>query len=73
MTLESRILAISDQFAGMTERRPYHPGYEAPAALELLRKSVPAKLDPQSFAALESLVGVFGSLTPSPDLTLEVA
>jgi putative nucleotidyltransferase with HDIG domain len=57
MTLESRILAIADQFAGMTERRPYHAGYQAASALELLRRRVPAEVDSQCFEALETLVG----------------
>lgn len=55
-TLESRILAIADVFAGMTERRPYHPGYEPAEALELIRKRVPEKVDERCFEALEMIV-----------------
>jgi putative nucleotidyltransferase with HDIG domain len=56
LSLESRLLAISDQFAGMTERRAYDPGYTPAEALELIRESVPAKLDATCFAALKALV-----------------
>lgn len=64
MTLESRILATSDQFAGMTERRPYHPGYDEAGALALLAKNVPAKIDRECFEALEAVVHA-GRLRPA--------
>jgi putative nucleotidyltransferase with HDIG domain len=72
-TLESRMLAMADQFAGMTERRPYHPGYEPAEALELMRKRVPAKLDRQCFEALEVLVrSDVRDVLPIPDPLLEL-
>ncbi|HVG27568.1 MAG TPA: HD domain-containing phosphohydrolase [Acidobacteriaceae bacterium] len=55
-TLESRLLALADQFAGMTERRPYDPGHPPERALDLLRKSVPRRLDAVCFEALEACV-----------------
>lgn len=72
-TLESRILAIADVFAGMTERRPYHPGYEPAEALELIRKRVPARLDAKCFEALETLVrSEAGEAPPGLDPLLEL-
>jgi putative nucleotidyltransferase with HDIG domain len=72
-TLESRILAIADVFAGMTERRPYHPGYEPAEALELIRARVPGKLDRRCFEALETLVRCGEREAPLiPDLLLEL-
>jgi HD-GYP domain-containing protein (c-di-GMP phosphodiesterase class II) len=72
-SFESRLLAMADQFAGMTERRPYHPGYEPAEALELMRTRVPAKLDPECFEALERLVrGDVGHAQLQPDFLLEL-
>lgn len=74
MTLESKILALADQFGGMTERRPYHPGYDACTALEMIRKLVPTKFDPECFDALELLVASgLSAAQLTADLIFELA
>jgi putative nucleotidyltransferase with HDIG domain len=73
-TLESRILVLADQFAGMTEKRPYHPGYDAESAVELIRTRVPGKVDERCFAALEFLVRAGMSADQlTSDLLVELA
>lgn len=67
LTLESRILALADQFAGMTEIRPYHAGYTPHEALELIWQRVPTGLDPVCFEALAAMIG--GTCPQPPQAT----
>ena len=55
-SLESRLIAMSDQFAAMIEVRPYHPGYAPEEALARMPAFVPGKLDGVCLEALEAMV-----------------
>lgn len=56
ISLESRIIALSDCYAAMAEDRPYRVGLAASDILEILAYDVPHKLDASCFEALRRLV-----------------
>jgi putative nucleotidyltransferase with HDIG domain len=56
MSLESRLIAMADAFAAMTEERPYRPARDPRAILQIIARSVPQEMDPLCFEALEALV-----------------
>ena len=68
ISLESRIIAISDCYAAMAEDRPYRPGLEADHILAIIAEDVPHKLDATCFAALSSAVSRWDSSMPVPTL-----
>jgi HD-GYP domain-containing protein (c-di-GMP phosphodiesterase class II) len=51
-----RVLAVADVYEALISERPYRPAYTPKVALELMATDVPARLDPDAFAALKSLV-----------------
>jgi putative two-component system response regulator len=51
-----RVLAIADVYEALISDRPYRPAYAPEAALDVMRPDVPRGLDPDAFAALETLV-----------------
>ena len=51
-----RVLAVADVFEALIAERPYRPAYTSTAALELMAADVPARLDPDAFAALQGLL-----------------
>ncbi len=57
LTMPMRVLAVADVFEALIAERPYRPAYTSDAALELMAADVPARLDPEAFAALQGLVG----------------
>jgi HD-GYP domain-containing protein (c-di-GMP phosphodiesterase class II) len=68
LTLPMRVLAVADVYEALVSDRPYRPAYYSDDAVELIRSDVPARFDPDAFAALEALlqrraVGVPGELT----------
>lgn len=52
LSLDSRILAIADVFAALSEKRPYRKNLEIGQVINILEKDVPNKLDPDCFEAL---------------------
>ena len=56
ISLESRIIALSDCYAAMAEDRPYRVGLAASDILEILAYDVPHRLDSGCFEALRRLV-----------------
>jgi putative nucleotidyltransferase with HDIG domain len=56
MSVESRLIAMADAFAAMTEERPYRPARDPRAILQIIARSVPQEMDARCFAALEALV-----------------
>jgi HD-GYP domain-containing protein (c-di-GMP phosphodiesterase class II) len=56
LTPAIRVLAIADVYEALVSDRPYRPAYTPEAALEVMRPDVPRGLDPDAFAALETLV-----------------
>ena len=56
ISLESRIIALSDCYAAMAEDRPYRVGLASSDILTILAYDVPQKLDGHCFEALQRLV-----------------
>jgi HD-GYP domain-containing protein (c-di-GMP phosphodiesterase class II) len=56
LTMPMRVLAVADVYEALVSDRPYRPAYASDAALELMRRDVPYRLDPDAFAALQTLV-----------------
>ncbi len=56
ISLESRVIALSDCYAAMAEDRPYRVGMAANDILAILAQDVPHKLDGACFEALKRLV-----------------
>jgi HD-GYP domain-containing protein (c-di-GMP phosphodiesterase class II) len=49
---DARLLTTADMYGALTEDRPYRAGLSREAALAILAKDVPHKLDPACYAAL---------------------
>jgi putative nucleotidyltransferase with HDIG domain len=56
-TMPMRVLAVADVYEALVSERPYRRAYMPEVALELMGADVPARLDPDAFAALRALVG----------------
>jgi HD-GYP domain-containing protein (c-di-GMP phosphodiesterase class II) len=56
LTMPMRILAVADVYEALISDRPYRAAYLPDAALDLMRSDVPARLDPDAFAALEAFL-----------------
>jgi putative nucleotidyltransferase with HDIG domain len=52
LSLETRILTVSDIYGALIEDRPYRPGYSHEQAIEIMMREGPGKLDADCFAAL---------------------
>lgn len=52
LSLDSRIVALADVFAALSEKRPYRTNLEIGQVIDILEKEVPNKLDPDCFEAL---------------------
>jgi HD-GYP domain-containing protein (c-di-GMP phosphodiesterase class II) len=57
LTLPMRVLAVADVFEALTAERPYRHALAEDDALDIVRLDVPTRLDPDAFAALETVVG----------------
>jgi HD-GYP domain-containing protein (c-di-GMP phosphodiesterase class II) len=56
LTVPMRVLAVADVYEALTAERPYRRAWSSQRALEIIRGEVPRGLDPESFAALQTLV-----------------
>jgi putative nucleotidyltransferase with HDIG domain len=56
MSLESRLIAMADAFAAMTEERPYRAARDPRAILQIIARGVPQEMDAACFEALRTLV-----------------
>jgi putative nucleotidyltransferase with HDIG domain len=65
LTMSMRVLAVADVYEALISERPYRAAYPQETALELIAAEVPAKLDPDAFAALETLVAERDWSTPN--------
>jgi HD-GYP domain-containing protein (c-di-GMP phosphodiesterase class II) len=63
LTMSMRVLAIADVYEALTAERPYRSAFGAAAALDIMRREVPGRLDPDAFAALTTLLGDGGGGT----------
>lgn len=64
LSLESRVIALSDCYAAMAENRPYRPGLDPKDILAELGKDVPGKFDGSCYAALQSQVSRWNGNMP---------
>lgn len=65
LSLESRLLSLSDCFTALAEDRPYRGPLPLPEVLAILRKDAPQKLDADLLCALEGLVQRWGDTLPA--------
>jgi len=56
LSVESRIVAVADVFAALSEDRPYRAGIELDETLSIMSKLIPTQLDESCFEALVSVV-----------------
>jgi HD-GYP domain-containing protein (c-di-GMP phosphodiesterase class II) len=56
LTMPMRVLAVADVYEALVSDRPYRSAHPSADALELMRRDVPARLDPDAFAALRRLL-----------------
>ncbi len=56
MSLESRLIAVADNFAALAEKRPYRGAIAPAEILKMLEPHVPHKLDGTCFEALRKIV-----------------
>ena len=54
LSLESRIIAVADVYAALSEERPYRESLDLGQVSAIMRKDIPTKLDPECFEALLS-------------------
>ena len=64
LSVESRLIALSDCYAAMAEDRPYRAGLEADHILGILSEDAPHKFDATCLAALRSAVDRWGHSMP---------
>jgi HD-GYP domain-containing protein (c-di-GMP phosphodiesterase class II) len=56
LTIPMRVLAVADVYEALTAERPYRHALEDEDALDLMRRDVPTRLDPDAFSALQRVV-----------------
>jgi HD-GYP domain-containing protein (c-di-GMP phosphodiesterase class II) len=56
LSIESRIVAVADVYAALSEDRPYRAGIELDETLSIMSKLIPTQLDESCFEALVSVV-----------------
>jgi putative nucleotidyltransferase with HDIG domain len=65
--LGARIVAVADAYDALTSDRPYQPSRPPAAALSVLERLTPHKLDPRVVAALRQALAARGELDAPPD------
>ena len=63
LSLESRIIAVADVYAALSEERPYRESLDLGQVSAIMRKDIPTKLDPECFEAL--LMGLQTAKVPA--------
>jgi putative nucleotidyltransferase with HDIG domain len=56
LSIESRIVAVADVYAALSEDRPYRAGIKADETVSIMRKLVPHQLDADCFEAMVSVI-----------------
>jgi HD-GYP domain-containing protein (c-di-GMP phosphodiesterase class II) len=56
LSIESRMVAVADVYAALSEDRPYRAGIELDETLSIMSKLIPTQLDESCFEALVSVV-----------------
>jgi HD-GYP domain-containing protein (c-di-GMP phosphodiesterase class II) len=63
LSIESRIIAVADAYAALSEDRPYRAALDLDEIVSIMTKLVPSKLDPDCFDALVRWVSSNNGLT----------
>jgi putative nucleotidyltransferase with HDIG domain len=66
LSVESRIIAVADVYAALSEDRPYRPGLEADQVISIMKSLTPYKLDLDCFGALVSFASRRRDMTFTP-------
>jgi putative nucleotidyltransferase with HDIG domain len=66
LSVESRIIAVADVYAALSEDRPYRPGLEADQVISIMKSLTPYKLDQDCVRALVSFASRRRDLTFTP-------
>ena len=66
LTAPVRVLAVADVYEALISDRPYRAAHSPRRALELIRADVPERLDPEAFAALETLLNRHAVIETGP-------
>ncbi len=56
LTLPMRVLAVADVYEALTAERPYRHALPEEQALAIMARDVPARLDPDAFSALKTVI-----------------
>jgi HD-GYP domain-containing protein (c-di-GMP phosphodiesterase class II) len=70
LSIESRIVAVADVYAALSEDRPYRAGIELDETLSIMSKLVPTQLDESCFEALVSVVAGQREAIPAPTVVV---
>jgi len=75
LSLESRIIAVADAYAALSEDRPYRAALDFDEIVSIMTKLVPYKLDADCFYALVRTVSINNGLATQPamDVTHTIA
>jgi putative nucleotidyltransferase with HDIG domain len=70
LSVESRIIAVADIYAALSEDRPYRPGLDPAQVVAMIKTLVPHKLDANCFEALISLISHRRGIAFAPPLPM---
>ncbi len=70
LSVESRLLAVSDIFAALAEDRPYRKGFELSKCFQILEEKVPHQLDTDCYDALRSAAGRWSGSMPDVNVAI---
>jgi len=66
LSIESRIVAVADVYAALSEDRPYRAGIELDETLSIMSKLIPTQLDESCFEALVSVISTQREVLSAP-------
>jgi HD-GYP domain-containing protein (c-di-GMP phosphodiesterase class II) len=73
LSLESRIIAVADVYAALSEDRPYRAGLDFDEIVSIMAKLVPDKLDADCFYGLVCTISSRGGVAMQPAMDLNHA
>ena len=73
LSLESRLMAVADVYAALSEERPYRAGLEWPQIAAIMERDVPGKLDADCYEALRGVCQRSGSSQSAKDVNGKVS
>jgi putative nucleotidyltransferase with HDIG domain len=70
LSVESRIVAVADVYAALSEDRPYRAGIELDETMSIMSKLIPTQLDESCFEALVSVVSTQREVISAPTVVV---